>query len=159
MSPYTRTPAGTLVRLVIPAATVVAHGDLQLQVTLPDHPGQIVHLPLVDEHFGPLIEVHPHAPRVYAGQTWRGMHGDLLFAVRWRREADDAGEDLLIAADGGTYYSAEEAVAAFGRLSLVSEAALFDDNASPAMASEAVPTGVDVTAVLPRVPIQEGCIA
>ncbi|MBM0205064.1 hypothetical protein JNW90_19900 [Micromonospora sp. STR1s_5] len=158
MSGYGRTPAGTTVRLVIPAATIVAHGDLQLQVTLPDHPGQTVHIPLVDEHFEPLVEIHPHAPRVYAGQTWRGADGELFFAVRWRRDDGDAGEDYLIAADGGSYYTPEQAAADFGPLVLVGETALVDDN-------DFLPTGdavdpqsaLDVTAVLPRVPLQEGC--
>lgn len=116
------TRPGTVVCLVIRAATVVAHGDLQLRVTLPGHPSQVVHLPLVDEHFRPLVEVHPHAPEVRAGQSWRGEGGELLFAVRWRREAADAGEDFLIAADGGGSYTPQEAVAAFGELTLAADA-------------------------------------
>lgn len=123
MTAYDRTPPpGTVVRLVIPAATIVAHGELRMQVTLPGHPGDVVHLPRVDEHFEPLVRIHPHAPQVRAGQVWRSADGYLFFGVRWRPDDTDGG-DYLVAADGGGYYTAEQAVDEFGVLTLLGERA------------------------------------
>ncbi|MEU7620511.1 hypothetical protein AB0B27_31090 [Micromonospora rifamycinica] len=164
MTGYSRTPAGTVVRLVIPAATIVAHGQLQLQVTLPDHPGDVVHLPLVDGHFQPLVEVHPHAPRVEPGQTWRSVHhGVTFFAVCWRPEPDDVGEVMLIAVDGGAYYTPERAVEAWGELDLVGEVPAFDnfpaDVAGPAvpepLAVAAAAVSAAATAILPSIPRED----
>lgn len=143
MSAYSRTPPGTVVRLVIPTATVVAHGDLQMQVTLPDHPGQVVHLPLVDEHFEALVEVHPHAPRVHTGQTWRGVDGDLLVVVRYRADPSDVGQDLMVSVEGGGYYTPEQAAAEYGPLTLVD----LMERPAPAPAHAPVPVPVDVDAV------------
>ncbi|OKI52874.1 hypothetical protein [Micromonospora sp. CB01531] len=175
-------------RLVIPAATIVAHGELQLQVTLPDHPGDVVHLPLVDEHFQPLVEIHPHIPEVHPGQVWRGADGALLFAIRYQRDDSDPGDTLLIAVNGGLLYGPALAVEEFGPLTLLDERPAFDeawfglagddpmtyDRGHDAPTGEPVPAGVDGfavgarrptsqagpaaddTAVLPRVPIQEG---
>ncbi|MCX4468949.1 hypothetical protein OOK41_01245 [Micromonospora sp. NBC_01655] len=133
-----RTPAGTLVRLVIPCAEIVAHGNLQLQVRLPGH-RDVIHLPLVDEHYQPLVEVHPHVPKVHAGQTWRtAQDGFLFFAVSWREQSDDVGVEMLIAADGGRYYTPAEAVDEYGQLVLVAEAAPFDNDTRPTVTPAAV---------------------
>ncbi|MFI6161706.1 hypothetical protein ACIA59_17385 [Micromonospora haikouensis] len=132
-----RTPPGTLVRLVIPTATVVAHGNLKLQVTLPGH-RDVIHLPLVDEHYQSLVEVCPHVPAVEAGQTWRSVaHGLLLFAFVAREQPDDVGTVMLICADGGTYYTPTGAVDEFGPLELVGEAAPVDNLTPAAVADQA----------------------
>ncbi|SCL64469.1 hypothetical protein [Micromonospora yangpuensis] len=134
-------PAGTRVRLVIPDATVVAHGNLQLQVRLPDH-SEIIHLPIVDNHFQSIVEVLAHAPRVAPGQTWRSEAGHLFYAVRWRQSEGDAGEPVLIAADSAGAYTPAQAVADFGQLTLLDTRAVWDP---------VEPVDPDSTTILPRV--------
>lgn len=141
-----RTPDGTTVRLVIPAATIVVHGELQIQVTLPGHPDQPVHLPLVDEHFRPVVLVEAYVPDVQAGQIYRGARGELLYAVRID---DTIGVDnRLVSANGGYLYAADEAVDAFGPLTLVDELPIADYTAPPAPELPAAPPVPE----LPQVP-------
>ncbi|MEV6693389.1 hypothetical protein AB0M35_18155 [Micromonospora sp. NPDC051196] len=158
MSTYDRTPPGTTVRLVIPEAMIVAHGDLQMRVTLPDHPGDIVTLPLVDERFRPVVEIHPHLPTLHPGQTWRGAGGTLLHAVQERRDAADAGETLLVSVVDGMHYTRDLAIDTFGPLTLLGELAPHDETWLPpapvAPVSPAAPAIGD-TAILPRVPAEE----
>ncbi|TDB87495.1 hypothetical protein E1091_15745 [Micromonospora fluostatini] len=163
-----RTPPGTQVRLEIPRATIVAHGDLQMRVTFPGRPNDVIVLPLVDGRYEPTVYVHPCAPQVHAGQTWRAVeHGLLFFAVRWRADESDVGTDWLIAAQGGAWYSPEQAVEDFGQLALVAEYPPYDFT-PPAVdppAADPSPTGtardvagpadLTTTAVIPRMPAAE----
>ncbi|GAB3856707.1 hypothetical protein GCM10029963_53530 [Micromonospora andamanensis] len=168
MTAYDRTPPGTTVRLVIPEATIVSHGHLQMRVTLPDHPGDVVALPLVDEHFRPLVEIHPYVPALEPGQTWRGADGTLLHSIHYRREPDDAGGTFLIAPITGLIYGPELAVDEFGPLTLLAERPAYDETwlppapvalepaapAPPPPVSPAAPAISD-TVVLPRIPAEE----
>lgn len=116
-----QTPLGTVVRLVIPEATVVAWGSLQLQVTLPGHPQEIVHLPLVDEHFGSVVTIEAYVPNVQAGQLYRAAAGQLLYGVA-AYTADGVPDGArLVAADGGWSYDPQQAVDVLGPLTLIGE--------------------------------------
>ncbi|WP_431728242.1 hypothetical protein [Verrucosispora sp. TAA-831] len=166
---YDRTPPGTTVRLVIPEATIVAHGDLQMRITLPGHPGDIVTLPLRDGRFQDLVEIHPHLPELHPGQTWRGTDGTLLHAVQDRQDAGDVGETLLVSAVNGLHYTRELAIGTFGPLTLLGELAPYDECwLAPAPVapeppapvplspvSPAVPASTETTAILPRIPAEE----
>ncbi|MBX7264951.1 hypothetical protein KIF24_02020 [Micromonospora sp. Llam7] len=165
MTTYDRTPPGTVVRLVIPEATIVSHGDLQMRVTLPGCRGDIVTLPLVDEHFHPLVEIQPYVPALEPGQTWRGADGTLLHSIHYRREPDDHGETLLIAPVSGFMYGPALAVDYFGPLTLLAERPAYDETwlppapvapepAVPSPVSPATPAVSD-TVVLPRIPAEE----
>lgn len=116
-----QTPIGTVVRLVIPAATVVAWGNLQLQVSLPGHEQQVVHLPLVDGHFRPLVQVEAYVPDVAAGQLYRTREGQLLFGVAAYTADGVPDGTRLISADGGYSYDPQQAVDDLGPLTLVGE--------------------------------------
>lgn len=169
MSTYDRTPPGTTVRLVIPEATIVAHGDLQMRITLPDHPGDIVTLPMRDTRFQDLVEIHPHLPTLHPGQTWRGADGTLLHAVQERRNATDVGETLLVSVVDGLHYTRDLAIEHFGSLTLLGELAPHDETWLPpapvapeppapvplAPESPAAPASAEITAILPRVPAEE----
>ncbi|MGC5664955.1 hypothetical protein ACN261_31980 [Micromonospora sp. WMMD723] len=143
MSGQGLTPPGTVLRLVIPEAVVVAHGDLRLQFTMPGHPGEVIHLPLVDGHYRPLVEVHPYVPQVHAGQVWRTAGGVLLFGVLWREQPDDVGVEMLIAADGGAYHTPAAAVETYGPLELVVEHAPVDNFAAGTVYGQARPVIAD----------------
>lgn len=116
-----QTPAGTVVRLVIPEATVVAWGSLQLQVTLPGHPQEIIHLPLVDEHFVSVVTVETYVPNVLPGQLYRAAGGQLLYGVGTYTADDIPDGTRLVAADGGWSYDPQQAVDVLGPLTLIDE--------------------------------------